>query len=104
MFTTRTPPASVPKEVPSSVAPTPAPAGPQKEVKPPPSPAPAEIYVITLKNSNVRQEPDLKGKVMTTLKKGTKVEKIGQTGNWVNVKLSSGETGYIFHELVKELE
>jgi hypothetical protein len=44
------------------------------------------------------------GLLGTTLKKGTKVEKIGQSGNWVNVKLPSGESGHIFHELVKEVE
>ena len=99
-----TPPASVTKEGQPPVTVAPAPAGPQKEVKPTSPPVPTEIYVITLKNSHVRAEPDLKGKIITTLKKGTKVEKIGQTRDWVNVKLSSGETGYIFHELVKELE
>jgi uncharacterized protein YgiM (DUF1202 family) len=96
-------PGSAPQEGQPPGTPAP-PAGPQKEVKPTPPPATTEIYVITLKNSHVRTEPDLKGKILTTLKKGTKVEKIGQTSNWVNVKLSSGETGYIFHELVKELE
>ncbi|MBM4331711.1 MAG: SH3 domain-containing protein [Deltaproteobacteria bacterium] len=87
------------------VALTPPPPEIQKEeTKPAPLPAPAQIFVITLKNANVRTEADPKGKIITTLKKGTKVEKIGQTSNWVNVKLPSGETGYIFHELVKELE
>ena len=97
-------PVSISKEKQPPVTPTPPPAEPKKEVKSIPPPPPAEIYVITLKNSHVRKEADLKGKVITTLKKGTKVEKIGQTTNWVNVKLPSGETGYIFHELVKELE
>lgn len=76
----------------------------KEEVKPIPPPAPPEIYVITLKNSNVRVKADPKSKIITTLKKGTKIEKIGQSGNWVNVKLPSGESGYILHELVKEVE
>lgn len=127
---TETPPAqptaapAPPKlEAPATPSPSPAPAvSPRPEAKPPvaltppppeiqkeetkpaPLPAPAQIFVITLKNANVRTEADPKGKIITTLKKGTKVEKIGQTSNWVNVKLPSGETGYIFHELVKELE
>ncbi|MDH4265552.1 MAG: SH3 domain-containing protein [Deltaproteobacteria bacterium] len=99
------PAVSVPKEAQPPVTSAAPPVEPKKEeAKPSPPPAPTEIYVITLKNSNVRAEPDLKSKVITTLKKGTKVEKIGQSGNWANVKLPSGETGYIFHELVKELE
>lgn len=91
------------KEAQPPTAPPPPPPEPKKEeVKP--APAPTAVYVITLKNANVRSEPDLKSKIMATLKKGTKVEKIGQTGDWVHVKLSSGKTGWIFHELVKEVE
>ncbi len=90
------------KEAQPPVAPPPTPEIKKEEVKP--APAPTAVYVITLKNANVRSEPDLKSKILATLKKGTKVEKIGQTGDWVHVKLPSGKTGWIFHELVKEVE
>lgn len=105
------PPPQVPppvKEAQPPVAPAPVPAPPpppepkKEEVKP--TPAAMAVYVITLKNANVRSEPDLKSRIIITLKKGTKVEKIGQTGEWVHVKLASGKTGWIFHELVKEVE
>lgn len=99
------PAVSAPKQAQPPGTSTAPPTEPKKEeVKPTPPPAPAEVYVITLKNSNVRAEADPKSKIITTLKKGTKVEKIGQSGNWVNVKLPSGESGHIFHELVKEVE
>lgn len=99
------PAVSAPQEAKPPVSLTLPPAETKKEeAKPAPPPAPTEIFVITLKNANVRTEADPKGKIITTLKRGTKVEKIGQTSNWVNVKLPSGETGYIFHELLKELE
>lgn len=99
------PAVSAPKQAQPPGTPTVPPTEPKKEeVKPTPPPAPTEVYVITLKNSNVRAEADPKSKIITTLKKGTKVEKIGQSGNWVNVKLPSGESGHIFHELVKEVE
>jgi uncharacterized protein YgiM (DUF1202 family) len=99
------PAVSAPKQAPSPGTPTAPPTEPKKEeVKPAPPPAPTEVYVITLKNANVRKETNPKSKIITTLKKGTKVEKIGQSGNWVNVQLPSGESGHIFHELVKEVE
>ncbi len=98
-------PSTAPKQAqPPGTPPVPPPEPKKEEVKPTPPPAPAEVYVITLKNSNVRAEANPKSKIITTLKKGTKVEKIGQSGNWVNVKLPSGESGHIFHELVKEVE
>lgn len=100
------PPAAPPpppvKEVQPPAAPPPPPEPKKEEVKP--ASPPAAIYVITLKNVNVRIEPDLKSKIITTLKKGTKVEKIGQTSDWIHVMLPSGKKGWIFHELVKEVE
>ena len=98
------PPPPVKEAQPPVAPPPPSPEPKKEEVKPAPAPAPIAVYVITLKNANVRSEPDLKSKIITTLKKGTKVEKIGQTGDWVHVKLSSEKTGWIFHELVKEVE
>jgi len=100
------PPPPAPKEEPPPPPPAPAEKKeePKPEVAPTPPPAPVEVYVVTLKNTNVRQEPTTKSKVISTLKKGTKIEKMGQTGNWVNVKLPSGEMGWIFHELVKDAD
>ncbi len=101
------PPPPAPKEEPP---PPPPPVEKKEEPKPevapppPPPPAPTEVYVVTLKNTNVRQEPTTKSKVITTLKKGMKIEKMGQTGNWVNVKLPSGEMGWIFHDLLKDAD
>lgn len=98
------PPAPPIKEAqpPAVTPPPPPPPEPKKEeVKPAP---PVAVYIITLKNANVRSEPDLKARTITTLKKGTKVEKIGQATDWIHVKLPSGKTGWIFRELVKEVE
>lgn len=100
------PPPPVKEAQPPAVQPpvTLPPASPKEKEEVKPSAPPAAVYVITLKNSNVRAEPDLKSKIITTLKKGTKVEKIGQSGDWVHVKLPTGKTGWIFHELVREEE
>ena len=43
-----------------------------------------------------------KSKIITTLKKGVKVENLGNSGNWFKVKLSSGLTGWVFKDLVKK--
>ncbi|MGQ9695899.1 MAG: SH3 domain-containing protein [Thermodesulfobacteriota bacterium] len=96
------PPPPVKEAQPPVAPPPPLPEPKKEEVKP--APPPTAVYVITLKNANVRAEPDLKSKIIRTLKKGTKVEKIGQTSDWVHIKLPSGKSGWIFHELVKEVE
>jgi len=61
-------------------------------------------FVVLLKNSNVRTEPSARSEVITTLRKGEKLVKIGDTGTWVNVRLPSGETGWILKSLVKDAE
>jgi len=63
-----------------------------------------ETHLILLKNSHIRTEPDTKSKVITTSRKGGIVVKIDESGDWYNVRLPSGETGWIFKRLVKEVE
>jgi len=101
--------------------PSPPPPPPQEAVKeiqtiatPPPVPEPkaepvtpiqpVATYLVTRKGANIRAEASTKSKIIATLKKGEKVEKRGKSGNWFNIKLSSGETGWIFKDLVKEAE
>ena len=61
---------------------------------------PPVIYLLTIKNSNVRTAPNTKSQIITTIKKGIKLEKIGESRDWFKVKLSSGETGHIYKPLV----
>jgi uncharacterized protein YgiM (DUF1202 family) len=65
---------------------------------------PSVTYLVTTSACNVRSEPNVKSKVITTLKKGQKVEKLDQLENWCNIKLLSGEKGWIHKDLVKETE
>lgn len=81
----------------------PAPKEAQAAELPSPSAPSAQIMVV-VKTSNMRAKPDGKSKILRILKKGEKVENIGisKSGNWINCKLSSGLTGWIFKALVQE--
>jgi uncharacterized protein YgiM (DUF1202 family) len=57
-----------------------------------------------LKKSHIRTEPSMKGKVITTLRKGETVIKLDESGDWFNVQLPSGGTGWISKCLVKKVE
>ena len=57
-------------------------------------------YLITLKNSNIRTAPNTKSQIIATIKKGTKLEKISESADWFEVRLPSGETGYVYKPLV----
>ena len=63
-----------------------------------------ETYLILLKNSNIRSEPSTKSKIVTTLRRGEKVAKIDESAGWFNVRLPSGETGWVSKRLAKETE
>jgi len=65
---------------------------------------PGEANLILLKNSNIRTEPTTKSKIIVTLRKGDKVVKIDESGKWFNVRLPTGETGWVLKSLVKEAD
>lgn len=90
-----------PKEAQAAVTPPPAPAVETKPVIPGKPPI---TYLVTTKIANVRSEPNAKSKILTTLKKGEKAEKLDKSGNWLKIKLTSGDTGWVFKDLVKEAE
>lgn len=71
-----------------------------KEVSPAAA-QPARMLLIT-KTASIRSAPNTKGKILATLKKGATVEYLGKSGNWLNVKLSTGVTGWVFNSLVTE--
>jgi tetratricopeptide (TPR) repeat protein len=91
------------KPSPTEAAASPPPVAPkeaQAAELPSPSAPSAEILVI-VKTANVRAKPDDKSKILSIIKKGEKVEKIGQSGNWFNCRLPSGVSGWIFNDLVQ---
>lgn len=50
---------------------------------------------------NIRSGPGMKHKVLTTVKKGDKLEVLGEIGSWYNVKLPDGTQGWIYNKLVE---
>jgi uncharacterized protein YgiM (DUF1202 family) len=53
-----------------------------------------------LRMCNLREKPDNKSKILTTLKKGTSVVGYSYIGEWVRVKNEDGISGWIFQTLV----
>jgi len=114
------PAAPRPKETP---APPPAPSREIQVASPPPAPSPAKevapgaprpepgakvispkpkILLITKMNANLREEPSPQSKIILTLKPGRKVEKIGESGNWVQIRIWGTTTGWLQKELLGE--
>jgi hypothetical protein len=58
--------------------------------------------LVSIKAANVRAMASMKGKIIRTLRKGDEVEYLGKSGNWINVKLSSGAIGWVYNNLLKD--
>ena len=72
---------------------------------PPPSasaPAAPKIFLVTRAKADLREEPSPQAKIVLTLKPGRKVEKTGESGNWVRVRIWGTTTGWVQKELLGE--
>lgn len=67
-----------------------------------PSTSQAAKTLVVIKTASVRSEPSTKSKILTTLKKGTRLESLERSGSWFKIRLSTGATGWVFNGLVTE--
>jgi predicted RNase H-like nuclease (RuvC/YqgF family) len=58
------------------------------------------IPLQALKNSNLRQLPDLKSNILATVEKGTPLTGYSYKDQWVRVTMEDGTDGWIFQTLV----
>ena len=56
---------------------------------------PTKDFFVTTEITKMRAEPNLKSKVVLVLKKGRKVEKLEESGEFVRVRLSWGDSGWV---------
>jgi hypothetical protein len=60
--------------------------------------------VVTSRTANVRSRPTDKSKIIFRLAKGDIVHRIERSGDWFNIRLSSGGVGWVHNSLVVELK
>ena len=60
------------------------------------------VSLVTIMDSNIRAAPTMESGIIAVVKKGTKLERMGKSGNWLNVRLASGKVGYIHKSLLRE--
>ncbi len=53
------------------------------------------IMLVTQKTGLLMAEPSADSAVLMVLKKGLEVEKLSESGSWVNVEVESGKTGWV---------
>lgn len=67
------------------------------------APKDSSVLVVKVASANIRQEPNLKSKIISSAKMGAHLKLIGVDGDWYEILLDNGAdlmTGYIFRTLV----
>lgn len=58
--------------------------------------------VVKASAANIKEGPSIQSATLITVRQGTMLEKVGEEGSWVKVKLESGEMGWIYGDLVEQ--
>ena len=58
------------------------------------------VPLMTVDPTNVRVAPSTQSNIAAVLEKGERVEKTGESGSWTRIKLSTGEDGWVFTDLL----
>jgi len=59
---------------------------------------------ISVGSANIRAEGTTGSQVLVTLPRGTRLEKLAETPDWVKIRLASGDEGFIARRLVQEVD
>jgi uncharacterized protein YgiM (DUF1202 family) len=89
------------KPEPTKEEPVSSPAPEKVEPAPEPVTSPSQMVSVTASAVNIRSGPGMKNKVITTVTEGDELELLGESGSWLNVKLSNGMEGWIYKKLVR---
>lgn len=89
-----------------AAAPPPAPpaaAAPPETAEKPADPGPAEtVYLVVAKSVNVRESASASSATLSRLKKGDRITLQEEKGEWLRVKLSNTQVGWVRRDLVRK--
>lgn len=60
-----------------------------------------ESVMVKAGTTKVRESPSLQSATLATVRQGTVLKKVGQEGEWIQVRLENGEMGWVYRELVE---
>lgn len=67
-------------------------------------PGPGKVkVVITSGHLNLRMAPSTKARILTRVKKGTILNKMTVTGDWVKVRVGDGKIAYVYKKYVQDI-
>ena len=60
-----------------------------------------ESVMVKAGATKVKESPSLQSATLATVRQGTVLKKVGQEGEWIQVRLENGEMGWVYRELVE---
>ena len=60
-----------------------------------------ESVIVKAVTMKVKEGPSLQSATLATVRQGTVLTKVGQDGEWIRVRLESGNMGWVYRELVE---
>jgi TolB-like protein len=60
-----------------------------------------ESVIVKAVTMKVKEGPSLQSATLATVRQGTVLTKVGQDGEWIRVRLESGDMGWVYRELVE---
>ncbi len=59
-----------------------------------------DAVVVKASMTRVKEAPSLQSPTLITVRQGTRMQKIGTEGQWLRIRLESGEVGWVYREVV----
>jgi len=59
-----------------------------------------DAVIIKVSMTRVKEAPSLQSPTLVTVRQGTRLRKIGTEGEWIRIRLDSGEVGWVYSEVV----
>jgi uncharacterized protein YgiM (DUF1202 family) len=59
-----------------------------------------DSVIVKASMTRVKETPSLQSATLMTVRQGTRLQKIGTEGDWIRIRLASGELGWVYGEVV----
>jgi uncharacterized protein YgiM (DUF1202 family) len=69
-----------------------------------PTPPPSALEFQIKYSTSLRRQPDFSAASLTVIPAGAKVTVVNKAGDWIEVRLAAGQSGFIRKEFVKPVE
>jgi TolB-like protein len=60
-----------------------------------------DAVIVKSSMTRIKEAPSLQSSTLITVRQGTRLQKLGSEGEWIHVRIDSGELGWVYSEVVE---